>query len=87
MRTVGERYFHEGVWRSAGPLGLATCTCLVCGHRACSWAAFTAHRRACVGRMTQGPQTPEAPPAEALSEADLDHLAALEDQLHADGAA
>jgi len=33
--------------------------------------------------MTAGPQTPPAP----LSEADLDHLAALYDQMHDEGAA
>jgi hypothetical protein len=52
---------------------------LVCGHRSATWEAFKAHRKACVGRMTQGPQTPPAP---ALSGDDLDHLASLSGQLH-----
>jgi hypothetical protein len=58
---------------------------LACSHRAFTWGAFKAHRKACVGRMTAGPQTPPLPAP--LSETDLDHLAALEDQLHEEGAA
>ena len=57
----------------------------MCGHRSPTWEAFKAHRRACVGHMTRGPQTPPTPPP--LSETDLDHLAALYDQLHEEGAA
>ena len=41
--------------RTAGTLRLRTYTCLGCGHRSASWAAFRAHRRHCKG----------APPVEA----------------------
>jgi hypothetical protein len=54
-----------------------------CGKRTTTWEAFKAHRKACGGHMTAGPQTPPAP----LSETDLDHLASLYDQLHDEGAA
>ena len=34
---------------TAGPLRLRTYTCLGCGHRSASWAAFRDHRRRCKG--------------------------------------
>ena len=85
LRTIGERYFYEGHWAPTGPLRLSRLTCVVCAHRSTTWEAFKAHRKACPGHMTRGPQTPPAPPP--LSETDLDHLAALYDQLHEEGAA
>lgn len=85
MRTLSERYFSEEPWAKDGPLRFTHLTCTACGHRSASWDAFKAHRRACAGRMTAGPQPPPAPPP--LSESDLDHLASLYDQLHDEGAA
>ena len=44
-----EDYFSTGHWAARGPLRLRTLTCLVCGTRLASWAAFRAHRRQCAG--------------------------------------
>jgi hypothetical protein len=85
LRTIGARYFYEGVWAKDGPLRFTHLTCTSCSHRSPTWDAFKAHRKACPGRMAAGPQTPTAPAP--LTGDDLDHLAALYDQLHDEGAA
>ena len=80
LRTLSERYFYEEPWAKDGPLRFTHLTCTSCSHRSATWDAFTAHRRGCVGNArNSGARPPVAPP---LSEADLDHLAALYDQLH-----
>ena len=50
--------------RTAGTLRLRTYTCLGCGHRSASWAAFRAHRRHC-----KGSPPPETAPAEDNADA------------------
>ena len=44
-----EDYFSTGYWAADGSLRLRTLTCLVCGTRVVTWAAFRAHRRRCAG--------------------------------------
>jgi hypothetical protein len=54
--------------RAAAPAGrglLRSYTCLACGARHASWAAFRAHRAACAGRGAVGAD----PPVEARPEA------------------
>jgi hypothetical protein len=43
---------------AAGPLRLRSYTCLGCGHRSASWAAFRAHRRRCKGFAPPAPSEP-----------------------------
>jgi hypothetical protein len=49
--------------RTAGTLRLRTYTCLACGHRSASWAAFRAHRRHCKGAPSR-----EGSPAEGTAD-------------------
>ena len=46
---------------AAGPLRLRSYTCLGCGHRSASWAAFRAHRRRCKGFAPPAPSEPPTP--------------------------
>lgn len=81
-----EDYFSTGYWAADGPLRLRTLTCLVCGARLVTWAAFRAHRRRCAGgaraetaeagadeRAGEDGEVPPppGPPAEALVLADV----------------
>ena len=75
-RTVAVDHFTSGIWVATGPLRLRTLTCVECGHRATTWAAFRAHRPGCTGRRGAGPPMPPAL-ALALSEDDLGRLASL----------
>jgi hypothetical protein len=50
VRTVSGGYFREGAFAGARPGELfAGLTCVECGRRTTTWAAFRAHRRECPG--------------------------------------
>ena len=63
-----EDYFSTGYWAAGGPLRLRTLTCLVCGVRLVTWAAFRAHRRRCAGGRAETAE----PAADALAGEDGD---------------
>lgn len=76
-------HFTTGAFAAAGRELFRTYTCLGCGLRAKTWAAFKAHRRVCPGHQPPGPP----PPAPTLTGDDLDRLADLYEQLRAEGGA
>jgi hypothetical protein len=62
VREVGADYFREGVFRGARPGELfAACSCVQCGHRSTTWAAFRAHRAVCQGTPGRHGATAAAP--------------------------
>jgi hypothetical protein len=78
VRTVSAGYFREGAFASARPGELfASYSCLECGHRAKTWAAFRLHRADCAHQLVARPD----PGYWAPTADDLDRLAALTEQL------
>lgn len=51
MRYVADDHFTTGSWAADGPLRLRSYSCVLCGHRATTWAGFRAHRRVCLGHQ------------------------------------
>ena len=49
-RPLPPDYFARAPFAGAGPELFASYTCLGCGARAATWAAFRAHRQACPAR-------------------------------------
>ena len=49
-RPLPPGYFARAPFAAAGPELFASYTCLGCGARAATWAAFRAHRRGCLDR-------------------------------------
>jgi hypothetical protein len=61
VRKVADDHFSTGVWAPTGPLRLSRLTCVACGHRAATWEAFTAHRRACASAAVEDGVPTRAP--------------------------
>ena len=61
-RLLPPGYFAQAPFAGAGPELFRAYTCLGCGTRAATWAAFRAHRRTCPRRL----EAPGAPVSPAL---------------------
>jgi hypothetical protein len=91
-RLLPPGYFARAPFAAAGPELFRTHTCLGCGARAATWAAFRAHRRTCTGRLeavgepvSPGRARPRAalPAATAARDPFLEALAAAQRRLEA----
>jgi hypothetical protein len=84
-RLLPPGYFAQAPFAGAGPELFASYTCLDCGARAATWAAFRAHRRTCTHRLeaSGAPVSPALPAVAAAPDPFLEAPAAALRRLEA----